>query len=315
MAVETGIEWADATSNFWRGCHEVSSGCARCYALVWAHRYRFDGHVIVRAADKTFFAAESKKWAERRQLIEDTEHRRMRVFTCSLSDFFHPDADAWRDEAWAVIRRNPQYDWQILTKRPELIADRLPADWGDGWGHVWLGVSIETRQQIKRAEILCRTPAAVRFVSCEPLLGPLVATPLEDRDPRARPLGERCSVPRCDAKAVSVQGARLLCEGHTIDFDLNVIALDWVICGGESGPHARRIDKAWVRELRDRCQAERVAFLFKQWGGKHPKASGRELDGRVWDQFPASRAPGPDHPRDPHSFMASFSRRREVIAQ
>jgi protein gp37 len=98
------------------------------------------------------------------------------VFTCSWSDWFHEDADPWRDEAWEVIRAAPDLTFQILTKRPERIADHLPADWGDGYPNVWLGVTIENRRFVDRADVLREVPAAVRFISAEPLLGPLVAT-------------------------------------------------------------------------------------------------------------------------------------------
>lgn len=97
----------------------------------------------------------------------------MNIFTCSWSDWFHPAADAWRDEAWEIIRRTPHHAYQILTKRPELILDRLPSDWGDGWENVWLGVSVENANYVRRIDDLRRVPARVRFLSLEPLLGPL----------------------------------------------------------------------------------------------------------------------------------------------
>ena len=93
-----------------------------------------------------------------------------RVFTCSMSDFFHPGADDWRAEAWDVIKSCDQLDWLILTKRPGLITDRLPADWGDGYQNVWLGVTVETSDYLSRIDLLSAIPAAIRFVSAEPLL-------------------------------------------------------------------------------------------------------------------------------------------------
>jgi protein gp37 len=95
------------------------------------------------------------------------------VFTCSLSDWFHQDADDWRPEAWQVIRHCPHLRFQVLTKRPLRIADHLPPDWGDGYDNVWLGVSIEDNEHVWRADILRHIPARVRFISAEPLLGPL----------------------------------------------------------------------------------------------------------------------------------------------
>jgi protein gp37 len=98
---------------------------------------------------------------------------RLRIFTCSMSDYFHPSADDWRPEAWQVIRDCDQLDWLILTKRPELIADRLPSDWGRGYANVWLGTTIEDQSQLSRLEHLVKIPAAIRFISAEPLLGPV----------------------------------------------------------------------------------------------------------------------------------------------
>ena len=117
----------------------------------------------------------TKTWKDpfkfNRKAIKAGERRR--VFTCSMSDFFHPGADAWRAEAWEIIRACENLDWLILTKRPELIHDRLPSDWKKGYANVWLGTTIEDQSQITRLDILAKIPAAVRFVSAEPLLGPV----------------------------------------------------------------------------------------------------------------------------------------------
>jgi protein gp37 len=99
--------------------------------------------------------------------------KRLRVFTCSMSDFFHSGADAWRNEAWEIIQACSNLDWLILTKRPELIQDRLPSDWEQGYPNVWLGVTVEDQSQINRLDLLANIPAAIRFVSAEPLLGPV----------------------------------------------------------------------------------------------------------------------------------------------
>ncbi len=259
MADRSLIEWTDASWNPWRGCDKVSPGCAHCYMFRDQKRYGRDPSTVVRANDPTFLApARARRWQEQRLAIETEQHRRMRVFTCSWSDFFHPDADEWREEAWALIAACPQYDWQILTKRPELIADRLPDDWGEGYEHVWLGVSIENRRYVDRADLLRQTPPAVRFISAEPLLGPLVHNPFHPQDWRP----------------------------------LNLVDIDWLIVGGESGPRHRRIDREWVRDLlcmtRDEDPDLRTAFFFKQWGGPRPTSGGRELDGRTWSEFPAA---------------------------
>lgn len=106
--------------------------------------------------------------------------QRLLVFTCSLSDFFHQEADPWRAEAWDVIRDCQHLHWLILTKRPELMAERLPADWGKGWPHVWLGVSVEQERYLGRIDTLKKTPAALRIVSAEPLLEPINFAPYLD---------------------------------------------------------------------------------------------------------------------------------------
>ncbi len=159
MAELTGIEWTDATWNPWMGCDRVSPGCAHCYMFTEQERYKQDPSVVRRS--KTKFA-DPLRWKEPR-----------RVFTCSWSDWFHEGADAWRDEAWDIIRRSPHLTFQILTKRAERIEDHLPPDWGAGYPNVWLGVSVENQRWVSRALALTRIPAVVRFLSCEPLLGPL----------------------------------------------------------------------------------------------------------------------------------------------
>lgn len=274
MADRSLIEWTDASWNPWRGCDKVSPGCAHCYMFRDQKRYGRDPSTVLRAADPTFYAPlRSRKWQEQRFAIEQ-QGRRMRVFTCSWSDFFHPDADEWRDEAWSLIRNCPQYDWQILTKRPELIADRLPREWGKGWPHVWLGVSVENRRFVNRARLLGEIPAAVRFVSAEPLLGPLIPEEISvdtDRDPVEITRWQDYAGP----------GLRFYNSAGELTFH-------WLIAGGESGPGHRPIDPEWVGDLRDVCVHEGVAFFFKQWGGPKPTSGGRELDGRIWSEFPAA---------------------------
>lgn len=166
MAERTGISWTDATWNPWRGCTKVSPGCAHCYMFREQARYGRDPEQVVRAAPATFMAP--LKWAGSRT----PGAGRGLVFTCSWSDWFHEAADAWRAEAWAIIRATPHLTYQILTKRPERIAAHLPFDWGSsGYPNVWLGVSVETTRQVDRFAQLVATPARVRFLSCEPLLG------------------------------------------------------------------------------------------------------------------------------------------------
>jgi protein gp37 len=169
------------------------------------------------------------------------------VFVCSWSDFFIEEADAWRDEAWDIIRNNPKLTFQILTKRPENIADRLPADWP--LPNVYLGVTVENQEMAdKRIPILLNTPAVFRFVSVEPMLGPVDLS------------------------------------GYTQQLHLTFPSLDYVICGGESGPDARPMQGNWPLELQQQCAAADVPFLFKQWSA--PK-EGHRLGGKEYlDRMP-----------------------------
>lgn len=161
MSAHTGIEWTDKTWNPWQGCTKVSPGCAHCYMYREKRRYGQKPETVVRSAPATFGAP--LKWRDP-----------ARVFTCSWSDFFHRDADSWRAEAWDIIRATPHLTYQILTKRIGRVVDRLPPDWGDGWPQVWLGVSVENQRHVFRASALAVTPARHRFVSVEPMLGPVV---------------------------------------------------------------------------------------------------------------------------------------------
>lgn len=159
MGLNSAIEWTDATWNPWHGCTKVSPGCQHCYMYAAKRRYGQDPFTVLRS--KTRFR-DPLKWRAPKK-----------IFACSWSDWFHPAADAWRAEAWEIIRRTPQHTYQILTKRPERILDCLPSDWGNGWPNVWLGVSVESQDYTPRIDLLRQVPAAVRFLSLEPLLGPL----------------------------------------------------------------------------------------------------------------------------------------------
>ncbi|MHC2068128.1 DUF5131 family protein [Bremerella sp. T1] len=161
------IGWTHYTWNPWWGCNKVSAACRHCYI----------GQIMRRSGNEPFDGPMRTKTTWRlpfrwnRAAIGTGE--RLRIFTCSMSDFFHPGADKWRCEAWAIIQACQNLDWLILTKRPELIRDRLPSDWGTGYPNVWMGVTVEDQSHIKRIDKLAKIPAAVRFVSAEPLLGPV----------------------------------------------------------------------------------------------------------------------------------------------
>lgn len=163
MGNQTGIEWTERTWNPWMGCTKVSPGCAHCYMFRERARYGKDPSVVVRSKT-TFDAPLGWQRGDGSGL----------VFTCSWSDWFHEGADAWRAEAWEIVRSTPHLTYQILTKRPERILANLPwGEYGDPWPNVWLGVSVENQRHAFRASMLATVPAVVRFISAEPLLGPV----------------------------------------------------------------------------------------------------------------------------------------------
>lgn len=237
MARESAIEWTDATWNPVTGCTQVSAGCDHCYALTFSERFRgVKGHHFEQGFDL-------RLWPERIALPLRWKKPR-RIFVNSMSDLFHKDVP--EDFIRAVFATMVDADWhiyQILTKRPQRLARLAPSlPWPR---HIWIGVSIENNAVAWRAGYLRKVPAAVRFVSAEPLLGGI----------------------------------------ESLDLD----GIDWLITGGESGVGSRPCDPQWVRDARDRCAATGVAFFHKQWGGRTPKAGGRLLDGRTWDEFPQSK--------------------------
>jgi protein gp37 len=233
MGERSGIEWTEATWNPWHGCLKVSPGCKNCYMYTEKARYGQDPMLVVRS--KTLFN-EPLKW------VRSGKPPKF-CFTCSWSDFFIEQADDWRAEAWQVIKATPEITYQILTKRPERIVAHLPADWGAGYPNVWLGVSAEDQEYAdKRIPLLLSVPAQVRWISAEPLLGPIDLEPY---------LGNR----------------------EFVDFKQG---LNWVVVGGESGPGARPMHPEWARELRDQCTSVGVAFFFKQWGEYKPGSELRQ---------------------------------------
>lgn len=227
MSRDSAIQWTDATWNPWYGCAKVSAGCDHCYMFRWAAMAGRDPETVTRS--KTKFR-EPLAWREPKM-----------VFTCSLSDFFHADADPWRAEAWEIIKATPQHTYQILTKRPARIARHLPADWGDGYPNVWLGASAENQEWLdRRVPVLLSVPAVVHFVSAEPLLGPLNFSGY-----------------------VSLNGQCFNRAGLTS-------ALDWIIVGGESGAmdKVREFDPAWARQIIAQGQRCGAAVFVKQLGRK-----------------------------------------------
>jgi protein gp37 len=235
MSDQSAIEWTEATWNPVTGCDKVSPGCAHCYAETFAERWRgVPGHHYAQGFDL-------RLWPDR--IEQPLKWRRpRRIFVNSMSDLFHERIpNDFIAQVFDAMQRADWHVFQILTKRE----DRLIELAGDlPWPqNVWMGVTIENRRFVHRADFLREVPAAVRFISAEPLLGPLEGLDLE--------------------------------------------GIDWLIAGGESGPRHRRLDLDWVRDLRDQCHRDDVAFFFKQVGGRTSKAGGRLLDGKEWNGYPA----------------------------
>lgn len=310
MGEDSKIEWTDNTWNPWWGCTRVSAACDFCYAEALSKRF---GHDLW--GNKPRMRTSAANWHKPIQWNKKAAAAgvRVKVFCASMADVFDNQVpEEWRTDLWALIRATPNLDWQLLTKRPQNIKKMLPADWGMGYRNVWLGMTAENQEEFdKRILSLLAVPAVVHFLSCEPLLGSL---DLE------YPAGV---FPKGPARCCS--GHECGCLGLPVDPPL-INDIDWVICGGESGSQARPMHPNWARELRDQCQHHGVAFHFKQYGewrseevmpsecaesleiegkyiymlpdgscrgdgGAHmvklgKKASGRELDGRTWDEFP-----------------------------
>ncbi len=283
MSTASRIEWTQVTWNPVTGCDRISPGCDRCYALTLAKRlkamgqakYQTDGDP--RTSGPGFGVA-----IHPGALREPLSWRKPSVvFVDSMGDLLHAKVPVdFLAQVWAVMALTPQHTYQILTKRPERYARVLDGPCRCGGGHlpgvhfrsqvqahtrrlapgrqvdvmvhwplanVWLGTSIERDDYARRADALRAAPATTRFLSLEPLLGPLPS--------------------------------------------LDLAGIDWVIVGGESGPGYRPLDLDWVRQIRDRCVGLGIPLFFKQVGGRTPKAGGRLLDGRTWDQLPPKANP------------------------
>jgi protein gp37 len=253
----SNIGWTHNTQNFWLGCDKIAPECAKCYiGRVLQRQWREPWGQLYRT--KTW--DNPPKWQREAQ----TRGICYRVFTNSLSDFFHAGADTWREEAWDVIRQTPNLVWLILTKRPELVAKRLPEDWGEGWANVWLGVSCGSKQTLNKMDSLRKItvhPKAVRFLSAEPLL--------ED-----------------------------------IADQIDLSGFGWTIVGGESGggpeylwnsranwrkefdmPGRRTMRIDWARSLLAKARAAEIPFFFKQITAFR-SGSGEDALGRFYQEFP-----------------------------
>lgn len=295
MSKTTAIEWCDSTFNPWIGCTRVSPACDDCYAarstpartlgVVWgpsAERRRTNAenwkHPL-RWNAKPFYECEGCGWRGE----DDSESSRLRicmscgtrlararrrVFCASLADVFDNEVPVqWRRDLFDLIEATPHLDWLLLTKRIG-NASRLYAnaylDSARPWpGNVWLGATICNQTEADRdIPKLLATPAAKRFLSIEPMLGPITLREVHS---------DICEI---DALTCNHGVLRPL-RGRS---DAKV---HWVICGGESGPRARPMHPDWARSLRDQCAAAGVPFLFKQWGEWLPAKEGRSITGHV----------------------------------
>lgn len=274
MAKDSRIEWTHHTFNPWWGCSKVSPACKHCYAETWAKRV--GSQVWGVDAPRRFFSdahwKEPLKWNDEATTLKE----RRRVFCASMADVFERRAElnAPRERLWNIIEKTPQLDWLLLTKRPQNILKMAP--WRNHWpANVWVGTTVENQTWAsRRIPYLLEVPAAVRFLSCEPLLSSIDLSGFMSRDE---------------------------------------VAIQWIIAGGESGPHSRPMNPDWVRGLRNQCKENRIAFHFKQWGHWAPeellteqqkkvtildgyrlvavgkKNAGRLLDGRTWDELPQTQ--------------------------
>lgn len=251
MGEKTNISWCDSTWNPWIGCTKVSAACDNCYAETLTKRYGWAkwGAGELRARTSTANWRKPIAWNK----AAAAAGVRRRVFCASLADVFDAEVDAaWREELMEMIEVTDQLDWLLLTKRPQVakkfFTDRPVPD------NVWLGTTVEDQKMANlRIPILLSIDAKVRFLSCEPLLGPI--------ELRGQVFPE----------SVGHRGNAL--EGLPMPGSA-WSKIDWVIAGGESGAHARGMPLDWARSLRDQCTAAKVAFFMKQLSqpaGKHFK--------------------------------------------
>ncbi len=247
MGDKRAIEWTEATWNPTTGCDRISRGCDNCYALALAARLKAMGNPKYQVDGDPRTSGPGFAVATHASVLELPHRWRAprTVFVDSMSDLFHARVPAeFIASVFAVMETTPRHTYQVLTKRSTRLRRLAPTlPWPS---NVWIGVSVEDDENLRRVDDLRSVPAAVRFISAEPLLGPL-------------------------APALDLNG------------------IDWLIAGGESGSRARGLEGSWIRQLRDACTEADVAFFFKQWGGRTPKAGGRHLDGRTWDDLPRQR--------------------------
>ena len=297
----TKIEWAEETWNPIIGCSKVSPGCNNCYAERMAVRL---AHMeIWRKPDvnseyyypNVIVPQKGSGWNGNTRFVEPALHKPLKwkkpktIFICSMGDLFHESVQfEWISKVFSITQKCKHHTFLVLTKRPERMLEYF-IHMGIKYPYlnVWLGVTAENKEQAdKRIPILLQIPAAKRFVSIEPML----------------------------SKIDISEYLKVINESGFNDYGGPFSGrdkLDWVICGGESGPGARPVHPDWVRSIRDQCRAVDTPFMFKQWGEWHEtdldpnppkqrhlwpggklmarygkKAAGRELDGQIWNQTP-----------------------------
>lgn len=369
MADGTKIEWTDATWNPITGCSVVSPGCTNCYAMKLAGT-RLKHHPTrtgLTTESKTGPVWNGQVRFNESMLLDPLKWRRPRmIFVCAHGDLFAENVpDEWIDQVFAVMALAPRHTFQVLTKRPERMRSYLTAlpsradavaKWAAWhWGeqdpdalfelvsdavkqplpNVWLGVSVEDQKRAEeRIPVLLETPAAVRWISAEPLLGAIDLTTIDVGDDS---FVDALNIRLWGQEIENWRGTEPLWEESFLDwYNLDEMPdpeseilprLDWVVAGGESGHKARPMHPDWARSLRDQCAAAEVPFLFKQWG-EHTSAkgypggtpishvfddgflmvkpgkrfAGRSLDGVEHNAFPQPIRPAPlqgDSPSEP----------------
>jgi protein gp37 len=234
MATKSSIEWTESTWNPLTGCTKISPGCKLCYAERMSARLKAMGQRNYRNGFKLTL--------HEHMLDAPLRWKKPQVvFVNSMSDLFQDKVPlAFIQNVFTTMQAAHWHQFQVLTKRSSRLLElSRNLAWAE---NIWMGVSVESEKYQSRIDDLRQTGAAIKFLSLEPLLGPL---------------------PKLDLSGI-----------------------DWVIVGGESGPGARPIRKEWVTSIRDQCSAASVSFFFKQWGGVNKKKSGRQLEGRLYDEMP-----------------------------
>lgn len=310
MTNQTKIEWTDFTVNFWEGCQKVGPGCDNCYAEARDIRFTGGSHWGAGAPRRKVKGgiAKLQKINRESEAFFDEHGRHPRVFCSSLSDVFDNAVDPeWRREAFVAITVAPRVRIQLLTKRVGNVEKMIPEIWkSNGWPH-WVGLMITVvNQEEADRDIPKILDLKAKFGI--PWIGLSIEPMLDEVDLTGWFYGPDTSCDLCPKDVDCECGWNMRRE---LPDSIAPGSIDWVICGGESGPQARPMNPAWVRSLRDQCDAADVPFLFKQWGewvsvsevegeGEHhkfddgrtsrrvgKKKAGRTIDGHTHDGVPS----------------------------